>query len=67
MHPRGQVEGLGGNRHTRASVWIEQEIAIAAFLTATRNRDIPVLLYIQRGIKWEGVREQLSVNNFLIG
>jgi hypothetical protein len=62
MHHRGVVETLGGSKHTRGSVWIEQEIAIAAFLTATRNRDIPVLLYIQKGIKREGVREQLKLN-----
>jgi hypothetical protein len=61
MHHRGTVE-LGGNKHIRGSVWIEQEIAIAAFLTQTRNRDIPVLMYIQKGIKREGVREQLKLN-----
>jgi hypothetical protein len=62
MHHRGVVETLGGHKHTRGSIWIEQEIAIAAFLTATRDRDISVLLYMQRGIKREGVREQLKLN-----
>jgi hypothetical protein len=61
MHHRGVVETLGGSKHTRGSVWIEQEIAIAAFLTQTRNREIPVLLYTQKGIEREGVREQLKL------
>ena len=61
MHYRGKVETLNST-HTRASIWIEQEIAIAAFLTAVRNKEIPVLLYIQKGIKREGVREQLKLN-----
>ncbi len=60
MHNRGEVETLGGKKHTRASVWIEQEIAIAAFLTATRA-EIPVLVYAPKGIKREGVREQLKL------
>jgi len=62
MHHRGEVETLGGNKHSRGSVWIEQEIGIAAFLTATRKRDIPVVFYVQKGIKREGVREQLKLN-----
>jgi hypothetical protein len=64
MHHRGEVETLSGRKHLRGSIWIEQEIAIAAFLTATLNRDIPVLLYTQRGIKREGVREQLKLSPF---
>lgn len=62
MHHRGEVETLEHHKHTRGSIWIEQEIAIAAFLTQTRKRHIPVLLYTQRGIKREGVREQLKLN-----
>ncbi len=53
---------MNGQKHIRGSIWIEQEIAIAAFLTETRKREIPVLLYVQRGIKREGVREQLKLN-----
>src|SRR6202030_3040755 len=32
MHPRGLVTDHKGTTWTRASVWIEQEVAIAAFL-----------------------------------
>ena len=61
MHHRGDVSTLDGN-HTRASVWIEQEIAIAAFLVQAQRRDLAVRVYIQKGVKREGVREQLRLD-----
>ncbi len=60
MHHRGEVETPHG-KHVRGSVWVEQEIAVAAFITATR-RDIPVVLYLEKGIKREGVREFIMSN-----
>jgi hypothetical protein len=62
MHHRGTVQTLGGAKHVRASVWIEQEIAVAAFIAATSGKDIPVILYVQEGIKREGVRDFLILN-----
>jgi hypothetical protein len=64
MHHRGLVKTPGG-QYVRGSVWIEQEIAIAAFLTETQGRDIPVVLYLQEGIVLEGVRQQLHLNPFI--
>jgi hypothetical protein len=61
MHFRGDVKTANGIQ-SRASVWIEQEIAIAAFLTQIYGKAIPVNIYIQKGIKREGVREQLLLN-----
>jgi len=61
MHHRGLVKTLDDS-HVRASVWVEQEIAIAAFLTQTLGRDLPVILYLQDGIAREGVRQQLMLN-----
>ena len=61
LHHRGEVT-LGGDRHVRASVWVEQEIAIASFLTQIRKRAFPVLCYIQKGVKIEGVRTLLLTN-----
>jgi hypothetical protein len=61
LHHRGNVE-LGGDHHIRASVWVEQEIAIASFLSQIHKRVFPVLCYIQRGIKIEGVRTLLLTN-----
>jgi hypothetical protein len=60
MHHRGHVETPAG-KHVRGSVWVEQEIAIAAFLTQAQGRNLPVLVYIQRGIEREGVRQQLRL------
>jgi hypothetical protein len=61
LHHRGAVHTRSGE-HVRASVWIEQEIAIAAFLTQVYAKKFPVVVYIQEGIKREGVREQLRID-----
>jgi hypothetical protein len=61
MHHRGTVSTLNGV-HVRASPWIEQELAIAAFLTQAQQRSLAVVGYVQKGIKREGVREQLHLN-----
>jgi len=61
MHHRGNVETRKG-KHIRGSVWIEQEIAVAAFITQALQRSLPVRLYVQDGIKREGIRDQLQLN-----
>lgn len=61
MHHRGDVQTPSGH-HQRASVWIEQEIAITAFLRQVLDREIEVAVYFQEGIRREGVREQLILN-----
>jgi hypothetical protein len=61
MHHRGEVATPDGKR-VRGSVWVEQEIAIAAFLSQAQERDIQVVVYTQRGISREGVRDQLHLN-----
>jgi len=63
MHHRGTVTGLNEQTHIRASLWIEQELAIAAFLAQAQDKSIPAAVYIQKGIKREGVREQLLLND----
>jgi len=60
MHHRGEVNTPSGT-HTRASLWIEQEIAIASFIQHMLHRQIEVLLFIESGIRREGVREQLRL------
>lgn len=62
MHARGKVVSFDGKEHTRASVWIEQEIAIAAFVTQALKRPIHVKAYIHADIKREGMRDQLHLN-----
>lgn len=59
-HHRGTVKRPHGES-VRASVWVEQEIAIAAFIQQALQRKIEVALYLQRGIRREGVREQLRL------
>lgn len=60
MHHRGQVDPPGNVM--RASVWVEQEIAIAAFIRAILGRDIQVAAFTEKGIALEGVRKQLLLN-----
>lgn len=60
MHKRGEVSTSRGS-FERGSLWIEQEIAIAAALKQA-GRDIPVAAYIEDGIKREGLRGFLQLN-----
>jgi hypothetical protein len=67
MHPRGTVtytdETGEHHQHVRASVWIEQEIAIAAYITQLLGREINLLCYAHRDIVMrEGVRAYLPLN-----
>ncbi len=59
MHRRGAIEST---ERSRASVWVEQEIAIAAFIQGTLNKQIHVLALTEPGIELEGVRAQLLLN-----
>ena len=63
MHKRGEVEFLG-KRFTRASVWIQQELAIVSMLNHQREaaRRIKVRVLAQRGIKREGLADVLILN-----
>jgi hypothetical protein len=61
MHQRGAVTTPDGQM-IRASVWVEQEVAIAAFLTERLSRKIEIAAYIQKGISLEGLRSQLILN-----
>ncbi|MCP4056646.1 MAG: hypothetical protein GY738_04865 [Pseudoalteromonas sp.] len=60
MHPRGCVNPPGN--FIRASLWVEQEIAIAAFLRGALGKPIHVAAYAYRGIELEGIRKQLLLN-----
>jgi hypothetical protein len=61
LHPRGQVARVGSSI-VRASVWIEQEIAIAAFMNQVLQRGLRVKAYIHESIGLEGLREQVLLN-----
>jgi hypothetical protein len=62
MHPRGTVALLNGESKVRASVWVEQEIAVAAFIEQILGRPLKIALYIHDSICLEGMREQLLLN-----
>lgn len=62
MHPRGRVTFPDGKQLTRASVWIEQEVGIAAFLSQILNRDLRIAAYIHVDIAREGMRDKLHLN-----
>ena len=62
MHYRGEVTPLEGPAFQRASVWVEQEIAIAAYREQILKEPIPVQLYIQNGIRLEGLRDKILLN-----
>ena len=65
MHPRGMIALPGGRQQTRASVWIEQEIAIAAFIAQALGRPLHVVAFIHKDIAREGMREELQLNPFV--
>jgi hypothetical protein len=65
MHPRGNVS----NPHSateapwvRGSVWVEQEIAIAAFIAQALQLPMRVRAYVHDSIRREGLREKLHLN-----
>ncbi len=62
MHRRGDLNLPDGRRLTRGSVWVEQEIAIAAFMDLILKRSIPTLFYKQAGVSLEGIRSVLLMN-----
>ena len=61
MHHRGTVGTPSGDTVTRGSVWVEQELAICTFAQHVLDRQIAVVLYLQRGISREGIRSQLRL------
>ena len=62
MHPRGIVTFPDNHQEVRGSVWIEQEIAIAAYLTQILKRPLRIAPYIHRSVRREGMRDQLLLN-----
>lgn len=66
MHHRGTVE-TPNRTLTRASVWIEQEVAVATLMQQILKRPLHVALFVQRGIAIEGIRQQLQLNPMEFG
>jgi len=62
MHHRGTVKTPQGEL-VRASVWVEQELAIAAFLRQAQGRQLAVAVYIEQDIQRKGVRDTLLLGD----
>lgn len=61
MHERGEVKSPTGTT-IRGSVWVEQELAIAAYMQHVLKRDVPVLFYKRPSVALEGIRSVLLAN-----
>lgn len=59
MHHRGKIESRDV---IRASVWIEQEVAMATLMEQVLKRPLHVALFAERGIAIEGIRQQIQFN-----
>jgi len=62
LHPRGVITRPDGTTFTRASVWIEQEIAIATYIRLVEKRTIPVIAFVHKSVSLEGLRALLHLN-----
>lgn len=64
MHPRGKIVRPDGSVQVRASVWIEQEIAIATYIQRFEHRPLPIIAFKHRSVSREGIRDLLHLNPF---
>lgn len=62
LHPRGDINRPDGPPLTRASVWIEQEIAIATYIQRTEKRRLPIIAFKHNSIGLEGIRTLIQLN-----
>lgn len=62
LHPRGTIARPSGGTVTRASVWIEQEIAIATYVQRVEKRDLRIAAFKHKDVDREGLRELLHLN-----
>lgn len=62
MQKRGAVQDLNSPVHYRASVWIQQEIAILHYRSFLIGKTIPMRLYLEMGILPEGLTKYSMIN-----
>jgi hypothetical protein len=62
MHPRGEIKRPDGSVLMRASVWIEQEIAIATYIQRFEHRPLPIIAFKHKSVSREGIRDLLHLN-----
>jgi hypothetical protein len=62
LHPRGEIVLPEGTVRVRASVWIEEELAIATYIQRVERRPLPIIAFKHRSVGLEGIRELLQLN-----
>jgi len=62
LHPRGDIKRPDDRVITRASVWIEQEIAVATYIQRVERRDLPIIAFKHVSVGREGIRDLLHLN-----
>lgn len=62
LHPRGKIVRPDNSTLIRASVWIEQEIAIATYIRRVEKKALPVIAFIHDSVGREGLRDLLHLN-----
>jgi hypothetical protein len=62
LHPRGEIARPVGGSLVRASVWIEQEIAVATYIQRHENRQLPIVAFKHKSVGLEGMRSLLHLN-----
>jgi hypothetical protein len=62
LHPRGEIKRPDGSVLIRASIWIEQEIAIATYIHRVENRSLPIIAFKHTSVGREGIRDLLHLN-----
>ena len=62
LHPRGIIIRPDGSHLIRASVWIEQEIAIATYIQQMERHPLPVIAFVHKSVTLEGIRTLLNLN-----
>jgi len=63
MHPRGEIRRPKGPV-VRASVWIEQEIAVATYIQQVEKRTLPIIAFKHKSVGREGIRDLLHLTPF---
>jgi hypothetical protein len=62
LHPRGRITRPDNSALTRASVWIEQEIAIVTYIQRVEKRSLPIIAFKHKSVGREGLRDLLHLN-----
>ena len=62
LHPRGTITRPDGSVQTRASVWIEQEIAVATYIQRVEKRSLLIIAFKHAAVDREGIRDLLHLN-----